>query len=380
MNLDDALGKAVQILNEEQVRPTVSYSATEDSPNSINWPQLVETMLLTTTERQQRPRRVHENPKSFTFKSTNFDLLLKIFGQVPSAERTDFIARLLTLVRNPPAASLPRGPVTFPIFEGRTSALPLIAEFSVRTGHLNELLDATRVPETPSASLAVMLQQFEEMIALNFNLFSEAELINIPTGLAHLRKIAEEHARRTGYDSVGGEIVSSINGITAECQQAGYWYLKGALQELPNLQIEADKRKVENFLVKLGFTHDMVQALNEAEREYSTTATPFELKNCLGHLRSFLEHLHRRAAKSIASTAGTQVTDRWSYATIFLRQRDYFTKEHEAFVTSLYALVSDESVHALGAEREYARLLRSVVIEYGVMFLTTLDKRGVRIT
>jgi hypothetical protein len=31
------------------------------------------------------------------------------------------------------------------------------------------------------------------------------------------------------------------------------------------------------------------------------------------------------------------------------------------------------------ADREYARLLRNVVIEYGVMFLTVLDKRGVTI-
>jgi hypothetical protein len=42
--------------------------------------------------------------------------------------------------------------------------------------------------------------------------------------------------------------------------------------------------------------------------------------------------------------------------------------------------MSDTSVHPLAAEREYARLLRNVVIEYGVMFLTILDKNGVRIT
>ncbi len=39
--------------------------------------------------------------------------------------------------------------------------------------------------------------------------------------------------------------------------------------------------------------------------------------------------------------------------------------------------MSDEGVHPLIAEPEYARLLRNVVIEYGVMFLATLDKKGV---
>jgi len=64
---------------------------------------------------------------------------------------------------------------------------------------------------------------------------------------------------------------------------------------------------------------------------------------------------------------------------IYLRQKQCFTKQHESFVASLYTLLSDESVHPLTADREYARLLRNVVIEYGVMFLTVLDKRGVKI-
>jgi hypothetical protein len=160
---------------------------------------------------------------------------------------------------------------------------------------------------------------------------------------------------------------------------ARYWYLKGALQELPNLEIESDKLKVEGFLIKLGFSADMVKALDAAESDYKSTASAFELKNCLGHLRSFLEHLHREAAKSIAAAAGQTVIDRWGDATLYLRQQGYFTKQHETFVTSLYTLLSDESVHPLTAEREYARLMRNVVIEYGVMFLIMLDKRGVKI-
>jgi hypothetical protein len=62
-----------------------------------------------------------------------------------------------------------------------------------------------------------------------------------------------------------------------------------------------------------------------------------------------------------------------------LRQQGYVTKQHETFVASLYTLLSDESVHPLTADREYARLLRNVVIVYGVMFLTMLDKRRVKI-
>jgi hypothetical protein len=103
------------------------------------------------------------------------------------------------------------------------------------------------------------------------------------------------------------------------------------------------------------------------------------LKNSLGHLRSFIEHLHRDAAKTISVSAGATVEDRWGPSLVYLRQQGFFTLQHEEFVAKLYTLISDESVHALGADREYARLLRNMVIEYGLMFLTALDKQGVKL-
>lgn len=123
----------------------------------------------------------------------------------------------------------------------------------------------------------------------------------------------------------------------------------------------------------------MISLLNAAERDYKSTAAQFELKHCLSHLRSFLEHLHRESGKAVADAAGEAVTDRWGGATLYLRQKNIFTKQHEAFSASLYTLISDESVHPLGPDREYSRLLRNVVIEYGVMFLSTLDIMGIRI-
>ena len=45
----------------------------------------------------------------------------------------------------------------------------------------------------------------------------------------------------------------------------------------------------------------------------------------------------------------------------------------------LYTLLSNEGVHPLIAEREFARLLRNMVIEYQFMFLTMLQKKGITI-
>lgn len=346
------------------------------------------------TERKQRPRQVYEDPKLYVFESVNFNLLVKIFSQVADVERAAFVSGLLHFVRQGAGEQKHKGTTPFPSFQGYTSALPLIAEFCVRTGYLKQLLAATEVPTTPSVGLAVMLRQLEEMIALNFNLFSDAELAAIPAALGHLREVADRQtysARgtagrmaqnphyRQGFSDEGNEIRDAIDGITEECRKARFWYLKGALQELPNLEIESDRVKVEDFLSNLGFSADMIKALNAAESDYKSTATAFELKNCLGHLRSFIEHLHRESAKAVAQASGQTIIDRWGDATLYLRQQGFFSKQHENFVTSLYTLLSDESVHPLTAEREYARLLRNVVIEYGVMFLTVLDKKRVKI-
>jgi hypothetical protein len=182
-----------------------------------------------------------------------------------------------------------------------------------------------------------------------------------------------------GREREADQIVKSIDGIAQECRQARFWYLKGRLQRTVNIEVESDKSRIEGFLTKLGFNDDMIKTLNAAENDYRSTTNPFELKSCLGHIRSFLEHLHREAAKSIAAAAGDTVVDRWGDATAYLRQQGYFTKQHETFIASLYTLISDTSVHPLGAEREYARLLRNVVIEYGVMFLTVLAKKGAKV-
>jgi len=406
MNISEALEKALQILEEEQVQPTLGYRYVSDAwpGNSFymqddlqkkGWTATMAAQAGLTNEREKRPRHVYENPKLWVFESTNFGLLVRIFSQVAEGERAAFVSALLNCVRKPMRTSEFRKYASFPSYGNRTSALPLLAEFCIRNGYLQDLLAATAEPKMPQPSLAIMLFEFEDVIALNFNLFSESELASMPFSLAPLREIAERQtwsARQPlkgvivnnphyqqGFSEVGKAVVAAIDGIAEECRKARYWYLKGALQELPNLEIESDKLKVEGFLVKLGFNKDMVEALNVAESDYKSTATAFELKNCLGHLRSFLEHLHRGATKSVAAAAGDTVVDRWGDATLYLREKGYFTVQHEKFIASLYTLLSDESVHPLTADREYARLLRNVVIEYGVMFLTVLDKRGVTI-
>jgi hypothetical protein len=395
-----------QVLNEERERPSIGYEDvvyewitrySELTPEErTRWRTLAAVPRKNLwAQRQESPRPVTETPPIYRFSGTNFDLLMSIYSSVNENERPQLIDHILRRVESGGTrADYKPENYPFPIFSGKVCELPLIVEFCVRTGNIEAFFKATAKPTLPTVSLAIMMKQLEETIALDWDWFSNNQLGEIPTWLAPLREIADRqtHSARgrrgemvknvyyvMGCEVEASEIVQSIDGITKECEQARYWYLKGALQQTVNLEVESDKARVEGFLVKLGFSGDMIKSLNAAENDYKSITNPFELKSCLGHIRSFLEHLHREAAKSIATAAGTTVVDRWGDATSYLRKQGFVTQQHEAFITSLYTLISDTSVHPLGAEREYARLLRNVTIEYGVMFLTVLDKRGVRI-
>ena len=177
----------------------------------------------------------------------------------------------------------------------------------------------------------------------------------------------------------GASRAKSVDGIVAECAQARYFYLKGALQQTANFEVETDKLQVESFLKKLGFTQDLIQALDAAESNYRATSSAFELKSCVGLLRSVLESTHRDAAKSIAHSLRENPPQDWTTAVRFLVRMGLITPQQEKLVRGLYALLSDEGVHPILAKREFARLLRNMVIEYTLLFLTVLDKKGIAI-
>jgi len=405
MKVADAFESAHEILIEERLHQTVSYSASAShfkkqfdksvgqsrrlgANDLVNLPEIF-------AERKMRPRPVHEFPKEYEFSSVNYKLLLTIYSQLQENDRPEFIAKLLL---NLPMRYSTRGngtTVIFPVFGWYCSELPLLAEFCVRTGHTAALLKALNKPPMPTPGLAIMMAYMEEMVALNFNLFSDKELKEMPVALAHLREIAERqtysargpttvemvpnpHFKR-GFEQEGEEIYKAIDGIIEECRKARYFYLKGVLQQTPNLEVENDKAKVVEFLASLGFNPLLMASLQKAEELYGASSNAFDLKSCLGHIRSFYEHLNIDAGQTIAKNLGITVVDEWDPTVTFLKNKAFLSSQLEKFARGIYALLSDEGVHPLIAEREFARLLRNVVIEYGLMFLTLLQKKGIAI-
>jgi hypothetical protein len=80
--------------------------------------------------------------------------------------------------------------------------------------------------------------------------------------------------------------------------------------------------------------------------------------------------------RAVHKKLGGSLPSKWGEALQYLRDHDVLTVKEEQFAAQLYALMGDTSVHPLVAEREYARLMRNISIEYGLLLLTKLDKLG----
>jgi hypothetical protein len=405
MDLKDAIEKARYILKEEEKSPTLDYRYDSDEwPPELKWDTALREQfagkgrfagpIALSRMRARSPREVFEQPDQWNLESTNYGPLLELYSQLLPSARETFVAGLLNVFSR---AHVPfSGNKHFSAWKGHSSALPLLAEFSVRNGHWSLLLRVIAQIDLPNANLISMMLQLQETVSLNFNLFTEAELKDMPESLKGLRQMAENltwqskrvvgttkmvdnRNYKSGFSTEGRTLVEAVDAFLEECRKAHYFYVKGSLQQSRNPEIESDKAAVLGYLEKLGFSATMVEALNAAERYYRDSANAFDLKSCLGIVRSFYEHLHVDAGQAIAKSENVTVISEWDPTITFLRNRSHITLQQEKFARGLYTLLSDEGVHALVAEREFARLLRNMVIEYGVMFLSVLDKKGVRI-
>ena len=266
-----------------------------------------------------------------------------------------------------------------------SSELPLVAEFVVRRGD-KQLFTSALGKAALSPGLTLLLMQLEEMIALNFTLFTDEEYTQLRAAMEIIRGTIRKYYERQATPGstieqntihhVCREIPVLCASVSEGCRKAAFLYLKGSLLPGMNLEINQDKNTVRTFLEKLGFAQLLVQSLDEAERLYRTGATPFDLKSSLGHLRSFLEQLHIQACEAAHKRFGGSPPSKWGEALKFLSDSAVLTRPEELFASQFYTLMSDTGVHPLIAEREYARLMRNMSIEYGLLLLTKLDKLG----
>ena len=386
MDLRDACQKADQILDEERIHPTISYGLSKAALTALGGMAALASWMGPNDRGKQHPRIVRVDPEEHQFKSVNFDLLCAVFDQVREQDRPTLFASLRSRILDTKSY---RHKHTDLVNAGSwawcSSELPLVAEFLTRRGD-KQLFIAAIFEAAISPGLTLLLLQLEEMIALNFTLFTEEEYTQIPRAIATIENAVNElKGKPKPADTIRSntrfhmlrEVPRLCSSIVEECRSSRYLYTKGSLLPGMNLEVNQDKSKVQTFLKKLGFTQLLIESLDEAEKLYRTAATPFELKSCLGHLRSFVEHLHLQACVGARQKYGGSLPLKWGDALKYLVDHNLLTKQEDQFFSSLYTLVSDTGVHPLIADREYARLMRNMSIECGLLLLTKLDRLGV---
>jgi hypothetical protein len=381
MNLQDAVAKAGQILDEERIIPTARYWLAAPAASAAA------PVVVALSERGAPRRNVQEHPENFIFRSINFDLLCALLDQVPKEDRSAIFAASLSRISNRDSyRHTSQEVLSAGQWRQCSSELPLVAEFNVRRGDKLSFV-ATLSNAALSPGLTLLLVHLGEMIALDFTLLTDEEypqiqkaVESIRGSIPNLQGQARWHTptERNTVHWVCREVPALCDSVSEECRKARYLFLKGALVPGMNFEINQDRGTVLTFLEKLGFTELLIQSLDEAERLYRTGATPFDLKNGLGHLRSFLEQLHLQACAAAQRKFGGLLPSKWGEALKYLRDNAVLSKQEEAFASQFYVLMSDTGVHPLIAEREYARLVRNMSIEYGLLVLTKLDKLGLR--
>jgi hypothetical protein len=377
MDSQEAIELARKVLLEERTSPTVRYMLRAP----VAFAAALAAVAL--TERGQHPRTVRENPGFHRFTSDNYNLLSGLYSELAEADKVRFIEALSVRITDGSAYSNPVNDVRG-AGEWRScrSELPLIAEFLVRQKHADSLLAAMKkAPIRPA--LTLLLMQIEEMIALDFTLFADHEYEFISSVVKGFQpqiealngqiRTADTKESNTRFHLVR-ELPPLCASLIEMSRKAIFLRMKSDRSSEANTEIQADRTQVGEILKRLGFSRLLIASLEEAERSYREAATAFEYKECMAHLRSFLENLHKEACVLVHAKRGGLLPSTWGRAIGYLVQEGVITKTEEAFVTSLYTLVSDVGVHPLAAEREYARLVRNMNIEYGLLFLTRVDK------
>jgi len=377
MNVHEYLLLVQKVLEEERISPTVRYMLREPAANPAA------PAVLALAEKGQHPRTVREKPGIHRLTGANFELLAGFYAEVAEADKIFFVRALANRLTDARAYRSPpdniRGAGSW---RHCTSELPLIAEFLVRQKQAAALL--TVLPKVPvRPGLTLLLIQLEEMIALDFTLLSDSEYGTLSevvrSFLPAIQALNQQgHVSDTEESNTRFHLVRELpplcNSITEMCRKAVFVRLRTGRTGDANTEIQGDREQVNGFLRKLGFSGVLVAALEQTERSYREASNAFEYKECMSHLRSFLEDLHKEACVLVHARRGGVLPVTWGKAIAYLATENVITKTEEEFVTSLYRLVSDMGVHPLVAEREYARLMRNMNIEYGLLFLTRMDK------
>lgn len=211
MDWQSTLEKVDQILDEERRFPTVKYvpAGTFSSQSKDNTSAFLEALSVTLVKvgnlqelqrlRGEQPRAIVEDTRRYRFQSSNYNLLRSLLSVLPEQSRLDLVRHTLMRVVSPTVCAFTQT-ASYPAWNGNISELPLVAEFIIRNGCKESLIRAL-AEATPSLAHVLMLRQLEDMISLEFTLFTYAEYDQLSLSVS----LFGQTARRQSEEAVADE-------------------------------------------------------------------------------------------------------------------------------------------------------------------------------
>lgn len=146
-----------------------------------------------------------------------------------------------------------------------------------------------------------------------------------------------------------------------------------------NLEINQDQEYLKATIKEFGFNTVLNASLDKINAQLNDAKDDFDSKSCIGLVRAFLNEL----CVSIGRTIEQETSIRHSEAIKKMGQAlAYFNdkrikflaeREHE-FLIKFNGFISDTGVHSLKSQKEYARIARNFVVEFGLFLVRRLQK------
>jgi hypothetical protein len=170
------------------------------------------------------------------------------------------------------------------------------------------------------------------------------------------------------------------NYICEQVKRIQYLRLRKELRESENFEINQDRDKLFDNLSALGFSEKLTEFLKFAEAEFAKAKDAFDYKTCVDQIRSFFAELLNETAEKIATRRGETLTsvkvDKKHPVEIrgYLERTKFFSEQFRKLADGLYAFMSDEGTHTLGATKDVARIARNIAIEIGLLVTKRLQQ------
>jgi hypothetical protein len=143
-------------------------------------------------------------------------------------------------------------------------------------------------------------------------------------------------------------------------------------------ELNQDLTRVKERISAYNFSPGLNDALEKVDEEFGK-GDGFDQSAMIKHLRTFFEKLHAEVATKFheampAMKDGTKLTECQNVID-FLQRKDVISAKTQRLGRALYAILSEKGVHALESTREYVRLCRNMVVEYGLIVFYEFERR-----